>query len=88
MQTVSVSRVGDDITMLDTISNTDCLEGMKEIPDKSIDMVLCDLPYGTTRNRWDSVIPLDRLWEQYRRIVKGGGGRGADVSDTVHDRVG
>jgi len=43
---------------------------MKDIPDGSIDMVLCDLPYGTTQNKWDSVIPLDELWEQYNRIVK------------------
>ena len=40
----------------------DCLEVMKEIPDKSIDMILCDLPYGTTRNKWDTIIPLAPLW--------------------------
>jgi len=40
----------------------DCLEKMKEIPDKSIDMILCDLPYGTTRNKWDTIIPLAPLW--------------------------
>ena len=50
-----------------------CLEGMKEIEDKSIDMILCDLPYGTTQNKWDSVIPLDKLWEQYNRIIKDNG---------------
>lgn len=59
--------------MIDRIFNEDCLIGMQRIPDKSIDMILCDLPYGTTRNKWDSVIPLDKLWEQYRRILKGGG---------------
>ena len=48
----------------------DCLDIMQGIPDKSVDMILCDLPYGTTRNRWDSVIPLDKLWEQYNRIAK------------------
>ncbi len=48
----------------------DCLDVMQVIPDKSIDMILCDLPYGTTRNKWDSVIDLDRLWEQYNRIIK------------------
>ena len=48
----------------------DCLELMKDIPDKSIDMILCDLPYGTTKNKWDSIIPLDKLWEQYERIIK------------------
>ena len=48
----------------------DCLERMAEIPDGSIDMVLCDLPYGTTRNSWDSVIPLESLWREYRRVCK------------------
>ena len=51
----------------------DCLERMKEIEDKSIDMVLCDLPYGTTQCKWDSVIPFDKLWEQYNRIIKDNG---------------
>ena len=51
----------------------DCLEGMKKIDDKSIDMILCDLPYGTTQNKWDSIIPLDSLWEQYNRIIKPNG---------------
>ena len=51
----------------------DCLEEMKNIPDKSIDMILCDLPYGTTQNKWDSVIPLEPLWEQYKRIIKDNG---------------
>jgi len=48
----------------------DCLEVMKDIPDRSIDMILCDLPYGTTRNKWDSIIPLEPLWKQYNRIIK------------------
>lgn len=51
----------------------DCLNLMKEIPDNSVDMVLCDLPYGTTQCKWDIVIPFDRLWEEYRRIVKQNG---------------
>ena len=51
----------------------DCLEVMKGIEDKSIDMILADLPYGTTRNKWDSVIPLEELWEQYERIIKPNG---------------
>jgi len=51
----------------------DCLELMKDIPDKSIDMILCDLPYGTTQNKWDIIIPFDKLWEQYRRIIKDNG---------------
>ena len=48
----------------------DCLELMKGIPDGSVDMILCDLPYGTTRNRWDTVIPFEELWKQYKRIIK------------------
>ena len=48
----------------------DCLEIMKEINEESIDFILCDLPYGTTQNKWDSVIPLDELWKQYSRILK------------------
>ena len=55
---------------IDNIYNMDCLEGMKLIPDGTIDAVICDLPYGTTANKWDSVIPFDKLWEQYRRICK------------------
>ena len=51
----------------------DCLKVMKDIPDKSIDMILCDLPYGTTQNEWDSLIPLDKLWKQYERIIKDNG---------------
>ena len=49
----------------------DCLEIMKLIPDGSVDMVLCDLPYGTTQNKWDAVIPFEALWPEYRRICKG-----------------
>lgn len=49
----------------------DCLEVMKQIPDKSVDAIICDLPYGTTQNKWDSVIPLDLLWNQYKRICNG-----------------
>ena len=48
----------------------DCLEKMNDIPDKSVDMVLCDLPYGTTACKWDVVIPFEPLWEQYKRIIK------------------
>ena len=53
--------------------NGDCLEIMKNIADKSIDMILCDLPYGTTQNKWDSVIPFDQLWKEYNRIIKDNG---------------
>lgn len=48
----------------------DCLELMQDIPAGSVDMILCDLPYGTTRNTWDSIIPFGPLWEQYRRVAK------------------
>jgi site-specific DNA-methyltransferase (adenine-specific) len=58
---------------LDKIINGDCLQIMRDIPTASVDMILCDLPYGTTRNKWDSVIPLDKLWEQYLRIIKPNG---------------
>ena len=51
----------------------DCLELMKDIPDGSIDMILCDLPYGTTACKWDSVIPFEPLWAQYKRIIKDNG---------------
>jgi site-specific DNA-methyltransferase (adenine-specific) len=53
--------------------NDDCLEQMKNIDDKSIDLILTDLPYGTTNCKWDSIIPLDLLWEQYNRIIKDNG---------------
>ena len=53
--------------------NGDCLEIMKNISDKSVDMILCDLPYGTTACKWDTVIPFEPLWEQYNRIIKDNG---------------
>ena len=56
-----------------TLLQGDCLELMKQVPDKSIDLILCDLPYGTTRNSWDEVIPFDKLWAQYNRIIKDNG---------------
>ena len=57
----------------DSIINADCLEAMKFIPDKSIDCIICDLPYGVTACKWDVVIPFDLLWEQYKRIIKPNG---------------
>ena len=51
----------------------DCLELMKDIPDKSVDMILCDLPYGTTASKWDSIIPIEPLWKQYKRVLKDNG---------------
>ncbi len=58
---------------LDKIYNEDCIERMKRVPDKSIDAIICDLPYGTTQCSWDVIIPLKPLWEQYRRIIKDNG---------------
>ncbi|MFN7135056.1 MAG: DNA-methyltransferase [Myxococcales bacterium] len=57
----------------DRLIEGDCLAELRRFPDASVDMVLCDLPYGTTQNSWDSVIPLDALWEQYLRVVKPNG---------------
>ena len=58
---------------LNKIYNEDCLEGMKRIPDGSVDMILCDLPYGTTACAWDTIIPFAPLWEQYERVIKDNG---------------
>ena len=58
---------------LNTIYNEDCLVGMKRIPDGSVDMILCDLPYGTTACSWDTIIPFEPLWEQYERVIKDNG---------------
>ncbi len=59
---------------INKIHKGDCLEVMKQIDDKSVDLILCDLPYGVTaRNKWDIIIPFDKLWEQYRRIIKDNG---------------
>ena len=60
-------------TLINKVICGDCLVEMKKIPDKSIDMILCDLPYGTTQNKWDSVIPLEKLWKEYNRIIKENG---------------
>ena len=57
-------------SMIGQIIHGDCFDVMKEISDKSIDMVLCDLPYGTTACKWDTCLPLDILWEHYKRIIK------------------
>jgi site-specific DNA-methyltransferase (adenine-specific) len=58
---------------MNKIIQGDCLEVMKDIPDKSIDMILADLPYGTTACKWDTIIPFEPLWEQYKRIIKDNG---------------
>ena len=59
--------------MINKVIQGDCLEVMKDIPDKSIDMILADLPYGTTACKWDTIIPFEPLWEQYKRIIKDNG---------------
>lgn len=58
---------------LNMVHEGDCLTIMKDIPDKSVDMILCDLPYGTTACKWDTIIPFDKLWEQYERVIKDNG---------------
>ena len=63
----------DEMINLNKIYNEDCLEGMKRIPDGSIDMILCDLPYGSTACKWDTIIPFKPLWEQYERVIKDNG---------------
>lgn len=59
--------------LMNNIFYEDCLFGMNKIPDKTIDMILCDLPYGTTKNHWDKPIDLNLLWKQYKRIIKDNG---------------
>lgn len=59
--------------MINKVLHGDCLELMKDIPNGSIDMILCDLPYGTTACKWDTIIPFEPLWEQYKRIIKDNG---------------
>jgi site-specific DNA-methyltransferase (adenine-specific) len=69
-----ISKYNPDLKLdLNSINNGDCLELMNGIPDKSIDMILADLPYGTTACSWDSVINLDKLWLQYERVIKDNG---------------
>ena len=70
----------------------DCLEVMKDIPDKSIDMILCDLPYGVTANKKDVALPFDKLWEQYCRVIKDNGcivlfGQGLFFVDLIKSNV-
>lgn len=58
---------------INNVTQGDCLDVMKSLEDKSVDMILCDLPYGHTQNDWDSIIPLDLLWNEYKRIIKDNG---------------
>ena len=66
-------RIGVIVIKINKIYNEDCLEGMKRIPSGSVDMILADLPYGTTACKWDTIIPFELLWEQYNRIIKDNG---------------
>jgi site-specific DNA-methyltransferase (adenine-specific) len=59
--------------MINKVYNEDCLTGMQRIPDNSVDMILCDLPYGTTACKWDVIIPFEPLWKQYERVIKDNG---------------
>jgi DNA modification methylase len=63
----------DDAVLPNTLHLGDCLEVMKRIPDGSVDMVLCDLPFGTTRCRWDVIVPFEPLWRHYKRVIKPNG---------------
>jgi len=67
------ARTLHEAELADTLFEGDCLDVLPLFPDQSVDLILCDLPYGTTQNKWDSVIPLDALWRQYCRIIKPGG---------------
>lgn len=58
---------------IDKVTEGDCLALLPQLPDKSVQMILCDLPYGTTQNKWDSVIPLEQLWHEYTRVIKDDG---------------
>lgn len=62
-----------NMNLLNNVIKGDSIETMKLMEDESIDLILCDLPYGHTQNKWDSIIPLDLLWEQYNRIIKPNG---------------
>lgn len=65
--------IEENMIELDRIYNEDCLVGMQRIPDGSVDCIICDLPYGTTACKWDTIIPFEPLWEQYERIIKDNG---------------
>lgn len=82
----------DQMIAINKIYNEDCLDGMQKIDDKSIDLICTDLPYGqTARNKWDSVIPFEPLWEQYERIIKDNGaiilfGNGMFTADLMQSK--
>ncbi|MGT9657766.1 DNA-methyltransferase [Enterococcus faecalis] len=68
-----ISSGVNNMNLLNNVIKGDSIETMKLMEDESIDLILCDLPYGHTQNKWDSIIPLDLLWEQYNRIIKPNG---------------
>lgn len=70
---IAWEHFGSSEIELNHIYNIDCLEGMKKIPDQSVNMIFADLPYDTTQNSWDCMINLEKLWEQYKRIIKKNG---------------
>lgn len=77
---------------INKLYNEDCLEGMKRIDDKSIDCIICDLPYGTTQCKWDSIIPFESLWKQYNRIINDNGaivlfGSEPFTSELIHSNI-
>lgn len=63
-------KIINEMVELIKMYNEDCLQGMKRIPDGSVDAIICDLPYGTTKCKWDTIIPFEPLWEQYNRVIK------------------
>lgn len=69
------------------IYHMDCLEGMKLIPDQSIDFILCDLPYGITDHEWDEIIPFPLLWEQYERLIKPEGAIALTATESFTNKV-
>src|SRR5699024_11009629 len=71
--TPALFNIGGECLMLNKIHHGDCLEIMKDIPTGSVDMILCDLPYEVTDLKWDKIIPLEKLWEQYERVIKDNG---------------
>lgn len=69
-----INNACHDMTLeLNKVHQMDCIEGMKRIPEKSVDLILCDLPYGQTSNKWDTPINLDDLWAGYKRVLKDNG---------------
>lgn len=66
----STQKINAQMDFCDQVVQGDCLDVLSKVPDNAIDMVLCDLPYGTTQNKWDSVLDLDALWDEYNRVVK------------------